>query len=309
MKRIIVILFFILSAVSYAQQDPLYNQYMFNPLVVNPAYAGSREAVSVVLLHRSQWLGVEGAPNTQTLSAHAPFADGKVGIGFTLMRDQFGPTTSTGLLGSYAYRLFLGESKLAFGLRTSIYNYQFKGSEIDYKDEGETSLINSTEWVPSFDFGVRYYDRTLYAGVTFLYLNNPKLDYSSNSNSVDGGSGPSISRHLNLTVGKAFEYSKDIVFKPSIMLKVSDKGNTILDLNFSTLFKESLWVGFSYRTSQSIILIAEYNINDRLRAGYSYDLPMSKLIKSTSGSHEIFIGYDILTARSKPRMVSPRVYF
>jgi type IX secretion system PorP/SprF family membrane protein len=311
MKKAVVILFLLVSALSYAQQDPLYNQYMFNPLVVNPAYAGSRESVSAVLLHRTQWLGVQGAPSTQTLSVHSPLMDGKIGIGGTIIRDQFGPTTSTGLMGSYAYRIFMGEAKLAFGLRTSVYNYQFDGAEIEYKETGETAVINSTEWVPSFDFGVRYYNRTMYAGITFLYLNNPQLDYSSGGNdgSINDGAGPSIARHVNITLGKAFEYSKDIVFKPSLLAKLSDKGNSILDINFSALYKDALWVGFSYRTSQSLILIAEYNISDRFRAGYSYDIPMSRLIKTTSGSHEIFIGFDFITHKSKPRMVSPRVYF
>ena len=311
MKRIVAILFILVSVLGYAQQDPLYNQYMFNPLVVNPAYAGSREAISTVLLHRSQWLGVQGAPSTQTFSIHAPLDGGKVGLGATIIRDQFGPTTSTGLLGSYAYRLFMGESKLAFGLRTSVYNYKFDGAEIEYKETGETTIINSTEWVPSFDFGVRYYNRTMYAGITFLYLNNPQLDYSSGGagGSINGGEGPAIARHVNITLGKAFEYSKDIVFKPSLLVKLSDKGNNIVDLNFSALFKETLWIGFSYRTSQSLILIAEYNITDRFRAGYSYDLPMSKLVKTTSGSHEIFIAFDFMTAKSKPRMTSPRSYF
>lgn len=305
MKRILTILFVFTCFYSKAQQDPLYNQYMFNPLVVNPAYAGSREAISAVLLHRSQWVGVQGAPNTQTLSVHSPLANGKVGLGATIIRDQFGPATNTGILASYAYRLYLGESKLAFGLRTSIYNYQFNGEKIDYKDAGETNFSNTNYWIPSFDFGMRYYNRTFYAGLTLLYLNNPKIKFNGNDTTYNSA----ISRHVNLTAGRAFEINKDVVLRPSIMFKMTDKGNMILDLNFSTLLKEVLWVGFSYRTSQSLVLIAEYNITDRFRAGYSYDMTLSKLRKSTSGSHEIFIGYDIVNIKHKPRMLSPRVYF
>ena len=123
------------------------------------------------------------------------------------------------------------------------------------------------------------------------------------------GAIPSIARHLNLTLGKAFEYNKDVVFKPSIMLKLAQNGSNILDLNFSALLKETFWVGFSYRTSQSFILIAEYDITDKFRVGYSYDIPFSKLIYATSGSHELFIGFDFNTIKSRPRVVSPRIYF
>ena len=195
MRFFTVILFLFSGILSIAQQDPLYNQYMFNPLVVNPAYAGSREAISAVVLHRSQWLGIKEAPNTQTVSLHAPILDGTVGIGGTLIRDQFGPVTSTGIMGSYSYRLFLNEAKLAFGLRTSVYNYSFNGTKIEYKEEGEGTSVNTSEWVPSFDFGIRYYDRTFYAGLTLLYLNNPKLDYASSASAVNNGAIPSIARH------------------------------------------------------------------------------------------------------------------
>ena len=118
-----------------AQQDPIYNQYMFNPLVINPAYAGSRNQMSVVILHRSQWLGFGGgAPNTQTASFHAPLLQGKVGLGAVVTRDVIGPVSRTGFSGAYAYRLRLRTGKLAIALRTGLYNYVFDWNKIDYKD-------------------------------------------------------------------------------------------------------------------------------------------------------------------------------
>lgn len=310
MKKLLIILLVLVSGFSFGQQDPLYNQYMFNPLVLNPAYAGSREAISTVLLHRSQWVGIEGAPGTQTLSIHSPFMQGKVGLGATLIHDNFGPNSSTGILGSYAYRLFMDQSKLAFGLRTSVYNYKYNWDEVEYRDAAETASLTGTtaEWVMSFDFGMRYYTRKFYAGLTLLYLNNPKLDLGATATDSSAYNS-SLARHVNITLGRAFEYSKDIVFRPSLMFKATDRFNKVLDINFSVLFKKTLWVGFSYRTTQSLVLIAEYNITDKFRAGYSFDLTLSKLRKVNSGSHELFIGYDLTLLKHKPKLVSPRVYF
>jgi type IX secretion system PorP/SprF family membrane protein len=305
---IVVILFILLSAPLFAQQDPVYNQYMFNPLVVNPAYAGSRDVISTVFLHRSQWVGVDGAPNTQSFSIHSPFAHRKLGLGFNMVRDQFGPYTATTLSGSYAYRLNLSKGKLAFGIRTTAINYTNDWSKVEYRDINEevNSEGKTMFWLPSFDFGLRYHTRTFYAGITFLNLNNPTLKFNTSS-AVNERS--SLARHFNLTLGNAFEINKDFVFKPSMMLKMSDKQNLLLDVNFSALYKQAFWFGFSLRSTKAVVIILEYNISDKFRAGYSYDFSFSKLMRYNTGSHEIFLGFDIAALKKKPAMLSPRNYF
>jgi type IX secretion system PorP/SprF family membrane protein len=304
-----------------AQQDPIYNQYMFNPLVINPAYAGSRDQMSVVILHRSQWLGFGGgAPNTQTASFHAPLLQGKVGLGAVVTRDVIGPVSRTGFSGAYAYRLRLRTGKLAIALRTGLYNYVFDWNKIEYKDsEPLVSESKTTGWVANFDFGVRYSTKKLYAGLTLLNLNNPNLSFLKSDTSSFASA---LSRHVNLTTGYALEFNRDWVLKPSTMIRYeknptrSSTGNgggqtsgiLIADLNVSVLYKSMIWAGISVRSSKALITVLEYNISKQLRLGYSYELTLSKLQTTNSGSHEIFIGVDF-GRKQRPKLLSPRVYF
>jgi type IX secretion system PorP/SprF family membrane protein len=304
-----------------AQQDPIYNQYMFNPLVINPAYAGSRDQMSVVILNRSQWVGFGGgAPNTQTVSFHTPLIQGKVGLGAVVTRDVIGPVSRTGVSGAYAYRLKLRTGKLAFALRTGIYNYVFDWNKIDYKDsEPLVSESKTAGWVPNFDFGVRYSTKKLYAGLTLLNLNNPDLNFLKSDTSSFASA---LSRHINITAGYALELKKDWVLKPSTMIRYEKgpssntvgnggaalNGIIVADINVSVLYKNMIWAGISVRSSKALIAVLEYNISKQLRLGYSYELTLSKLRTTNSGTHEIFIGVDF-GRKQKPRLMSPRVYF
>jgi len=303
-----------------AQQDPIYNQYMFNPLVINPAYAGSRNQMSIVILNRSQWLGFGGgAPNTQTASFHAPLLQGKVGLGAVITRDVIGPVSRTGFSGAYAYRLRLRTGKLAIALRTGLYNYVFDWNKIEYKDsEPLANESKTTGWVANFDFGVRYSTKNLYAGLTLLNLNNPNLNFLKSDTSSFASA---LSRHVNLTTGYALEFNRDWVLKPSTMLRyeknptgstvngrTQTSGILIADLNVSVLYKNMIWAGISVRSSKALIAVLEYNISKQLRLGYSYELTLSKLQTTNSGSHEIFIGVDF-GRKQRPKLLSPRVYF
>jgi type IX secretion system PorP/SprF family membrane protein len=319
--KILMILLATLSGLKVsAQQDPIYNQYMFNPLVINPAYAGSRDQMSVVILHRSQWLGFGGgAPNTQTASFHAPLLQGKVGLGAVVTRDVIGPVSRTGFSGAYAYRLRLRTGKLAIALRTGLYNYVFDWNKIEYKDnEPLVSESKTTGWVANFDFGVRYSTKKLYAGLTLLNLNNPNLNFLKSDTSSFASA---LSRHVNLTTGYALEFNRDWVLKPSTMLRyeknptgstvngrTQTSGILIADLNVSVLYKNMIWAGISVRSSKALIAVLEYNISKQLRLGYSYELTLSKLQTTNSGSHEIFIGVDF-GRKQRPKLLSPRVYF
>ena len=326
MKKILVILLSAIAALSglevSAQQDPIYNQYMFNPLVINPAYAGSRDRMSVVILNRSQWVGFGGGqPSTQTVSFHSPFFQGKVGLGVVVSRDVIGPISRTGVSGSYAYRMRLRTGKLAFALRTGANNYVFDFNKIEYKDGNEplVSQDKTTGWIANFDFGVRYSTSKLYAGLTFINLNNANLNFSESDTSRFAAA---LSRHVNFTAGYALKINKDFVLKPSTMIRY-EKGPTggstvnggsqtagvlVADLNVSVLYKDMVWAGISVRSTKSVIAVLEYNITKQFRLGYSYELTLSKLRTTNSGTHEIFIGVDF-GRKQKPKLMSPRVYF
>jgi len=286
-----------------AQQDPIFSKYMFNPLVINPAYAGSRETVSTVLVHRSQWVGFEGAPSTQTLSIHSPLAQKKLGVGFGIVRDQLGPSLNYGIHGSLAYRIKMGIGKFSMALRAAAYNYAFDWSLIDFKDSDQLNRKVSY-WLPSFDLGLRYHDRKFYAGLAFSHLNQPTLVQKVGIDSINNPS--ELIPHINLNAGYAYKLSQDVVFKPSILINYATSGLYTADFNASVLLNSALWLGASYRTSKVLIAIVQYDVSNAISLGYSYDATLSRLRKQDSGSHEIFLRYEFELNKSK--VLSPRYF-
>ncbi|MBN4062078.1 MAG: hypothetical protein COA57_12480 [Flavobacteriales bacterium] len=310
MKQILYVVFLMgLALPSFAQQDPLYNKYMFNPLVLNPAYAGSREALSAILLQRWQWVNFEGAPKTQTVSIHTPLLQKKVGIGLSIVNDVIGPTSTTAITGAYSYRVRLGAGKIAFGLGTGIYNYRFNWEKIDYKDIEYHPLLEKTNyWVPSFDFGMRFHTNMLYAGIAISHINQPTIgNVGSTTLTIDSVQyGSSLASYFTGTMGYAFVLSDQLTFKPSILFKATRGKLGSTDLNLSFWFKKALWVGVSLRTNYGLVFMAEYDISDNFRVGYSYDYIFNALQKHNIGSHELFIGYDLQLLKSK--VLSPRYF-
>lgn len=290
----------------FAQQNPQYNQYMFNPLIVNPAYAGSKEQLSTVLLHRSQWVGFEGAPMTQTFAIHAPFRQRSVGVGLNIINDKIGPTNNLGLLAAYAYRIRVAKGKLSFGLRSGVYNYAFNWSKIDYKDPSEIAGLNAqtNSWVPVFDYGMRFHTNNFYVGLTLANLNSPIVRVKNNSDSARFSS--VLNRYANITAGYAYVINDNMVFRPSVFVKTIKGQRPNIDANASVLLNRNLWVGFSYRTGKTFIAIFEYKISSSLSAGYSFDYTATKLRNFNSGSHEIFVSYEVPFKKS--RVLSPRYF-
>lgn len=291
-----------LSRSIFAQQDPQYSQYMFNQMALNPAYAGSKEALSTAVFLRNQWTGLDGAPKTETLTLHAPLKKKKVGLGFTVVADQIGPKKSIGAMGSYAYRIPIGNGKLAFGLRAGIYNFTYNWNEINYKDQNDvyntgnrTSVI-----VPTADAGIYYNTNTLYLGFSATHLYNGRLTTVSNSNGDDAQFSP----HYFLTFGKAWSLSENLVFNPSLVLKAAKGSTATADLNFSFMIKQRVWLGASFRSSYGFVMYTQISITDKFKLGYAYDFGLNQIGRAGGGSHELMIGYDFNIYKSK--VVSPR---
>ena len=290
------------SAAAFAQQDPQYSQYMFNQLAINPAYAGSKEAISTAIFLRSQWTGMDGAPTTQTLTVHGPTRKKKVALGLTIVGDQVGPKNSIGVLGTYAYRIKLGKGKLSMGLRAGAYQFIFDWNKVKYKDPdiyNQNSLTSIT--VLTADAGAYYYTNDLYAGFSVTHLNNGRLTTVSNQNGEDA----QLSPHLFFTAGKAFVISDKLIFSPSCMVKAVKNTPVTGDLNLSFLIQKRLWVGVSGRSSYGIVGYTQFCITDKFKIGYAYDFGMNK-IGTRSGSHELMLSYDFMV--SKPPFASPRYF-
>tara|TARA_B100001109_G_C18864775_1_gene476428 strand:- start:10529 stop:11617 length:1089 start_codon:yes stop_codon:yes gene_type:complete len=292
---------------SIAQQDPQFNQYFFNPLGINPAYAGSRGMLSAVAIHRTQWVGFEGAPSSQAFAIHAPTKDKKMGLGFQLMNDVIGPKTTTAISGVYAYKVRINRGRLGFGLRASLYNYTFRWDEIEYRDNSNYGSIErgrENYLTPSFDFGMYYSDRKNYIGFELTHLNEGKLGIEGDNVNIESTARQEA--QAIITAGRAFRLNRYVIFKPSVLIKTANNRPAFIDVNASVLLKEKLWLGMSYRRGYGAVAILEYNINRSLRIGYSYDISLTELSRRNGGSHEIFIGYDLNVFRSP--IVSPRYF-
>ena len=273
---------------------------MFNQMAINPAYAGSREAINASAFFRSQWTGFDGAPTTETFTLNSPMPKKKVGLGLAVIADQIGPMKSTGVLGSYAYRVKIRDGKLAFGLRFGIYQYLFNWNAITYKDPADFSKNQTSTIVPTADAGLYYYSSSMYAGLSATHLYSGRLTDVTTQN----GEFAQLSPHLFFTAGKAWAISEKLIFSPSCMVKYVANSPVAADLNLSFLLDQRIWMGLSVRTGYGIVVYAQFHVTEKFKVGYSYDFGINKIGKAGGGSHEIMIGYDFNLKKSK--YFSPR---
>lgn len=314
MKRIILLTLLIVGVVqAYAQQDPQYSLYMFNPLGVNPGYAGSREVLSGVLVHRSQWLGLDGAPEAQVFSLNSPLKNKSMGLGLQLVNDNIGAHHTITIKGTYAYRLKLGKGKLAFGLSGGVQSYTYDWAKIEYNEQEDAIPTTSAEsfTIPTVDFGIYYNTRTFYLGFAAEHINQASFGFSEVGGAAgafsNGGAGSGTSKkylNINVTLGKAFALNNTLVLKASTLLRHTN-GEVSLDLNGGLLIKNKIYFGASLRPT-ALVLLTELNLTKNLRMGVAYDLGVTDVAKSTAGSLELFIGYDLGLFKSK--VVSPRYF-
>jgi type IX secretion system PorP/SprF family membrane protein len=302
MRKILLLhlLFMLIAATAFSQQQVMFTQYMFNGLVINPAYAGSHEAISLTALSRIQWVGVDGAPNTQTFSIHSPVPNKNIGIGAFFVRDQIGVSTENNFFLSYAYKVKMGKGSLSMGLHGG-----FSSLDINYTELGiDDSKFQGSEgsFKPNFGAGLYYVSNRFYAGASSPYILRSKTKNASLPSDIQTDQ----IQHFYLTSGAIFDISPLIKLKPSILAKVVSGAPVEFDFNANVLFDEKLWVGLSYRSFDSIDLLLELQFNPRFRLGYAYDITTSDLRKVNSGSHEIMINYRFVFNKSK--IVTPRYF-
>lgn len=292
MKRHIFYLLLLLCfKYASAQQNPLYTQYMFNGLVINPAYAGTKSYMSSTMFIRKQWLGFNGAPLTTSATLHGPLNNKRIGIGLLINNDHIGITNQTDFYGFYSYHIPVKEGVLSMGLSGGISFYRSNLSELTVWDaDDKVYEVNVlTNHLPNFGTGLYYYTSSWYAGLSVPQL----LSYDPNSSLT--GSKPSMHHpvpHYYATGGIVLGKNDDIKFKPSFLVKYVKGAPVQFDLNLNILFNEIVWVGGSYRNGDAVSIIFEYELSRKLRLGYAYDYPISKLSTVTTGSHEIMMGYD-----------------
>jgi type IX secretion system PorP/SprF family membrane protein len=307
MKKSILFMVLLCSLkLASAQQGPLLSHYMFNGLLLNPAYAGSKEYVSSTLLYRKQWAGIEGAPVTNSGSVHGLLKKKKLGLGAILQQDKIGVTKQTDMYAMLAYHLDLGMGKLSVGLQGGVSNFSSEVVKLTYWDPGDKVFEYNTfsSLLPNAGLGAYYYRELFYAGLSAPFL----LSYDPNDK---GAIRPEIPVHQMVrryyaTVGGVIETESEIKFKPSMLLRYENGSKLQYDLNMNVLINDIFWIGASYRSDESIVALFEYQINRKFRVGYSYDYTLGMLGSYTSGSHELMIGYDFGFPVTK--MKSPRYF-
>lgn len=303
---LLIIVMFISSLNLNAQQSPLLSHYMFNGLILNPAYAGSHEYVSTTLLYRKQWAGMDGAPVTYSGSVHGLLKNKKLGLGLLVQQDKIGVTRQTDFYASAAYHLPLNNGKLSVGLTGGFSNISSEVVKLTYWDPGDRvfDYNNFTTFLPNAGLGAYYYQDLFYAGVSAPFL----ISYDPLSEpSIDIGTPVhrQIRRYYG-TAGAVIETERDLKFKPSFLLRYEPHSPVQYDLNLNILINEIFWLGASYRSESAIVALFEYQVSRKLRVGYSYDYTLGELSGYTSGSHEFMIGFDF--GYPVLKMKSPRYF-
>mgnify|MGYP006155477539 CR=1 FL=1 len=324
MKKILLVCFVLLANTycALAQQDAQYSQYMFNSLVINPGYAGYKQTLNASGLYRLQWVGVEGAPTTQSLVLDGSFFDDKIGLGLTVVKDKIGLQDLTSTFLNAAYKVTVSNgATLSFGIGAGFNQYKFNtgNAQTDDPNDPTYALGQGAFSTPDLRTGVHYSTDRFYAGLSVTNMFSSFWDYGSTAENSILKQG----RHYFLTAGYLIDINNFLKFKPSFLIKEDTKGPSNLDINNFFLLGEKVWLGASYRTSvnllkksgvtgsvrapDAIVGLVEVFATDGVRIGYAYDHAMSSLKGLDFGSHEISLGITFGPKRRIP-ILSPRYF-
>lgn len=305
-KRNIAVALALLSiTTSSAQFDPMFTQYMFNELVINPAYAGSRECLSTTALYRQQWVGLDGAPSTLSGSVHAPIMQQKIGVGLSFLNDAIGVSRRTGINLNGAYRIKMNENTLSFGLQLGLVSLSENLSQLNLQTDQQFMINSGKKTAPNFGFGTFYAAPKWYVGVSIPRMMKNRLNVSNGSGEVKNSLNVQ-DFHYFITTGAVIDIAPSVKLRPNLMMKVVSGAPLQIDLSANALFSDFIWVGLAYRTGDAISMFLGANITKQLRLGYSYDYTLSALQDFNTGSHEIMLGYDF--NYSKDKVLTPRYF-
>ena len=307
MKRLkrIGALLALISGAAHAQQDPQYTHYMYNTTVINPAYAGNRGALSVFGMHRSQWVGLEGAPITNALSIHTPIQNSKIGLGLSVINDRLGVTEENTINVDVSYTVDLNNrgSKLSFGIKGSANLLNVEYSRLNSYNPNDPLMVENiaNEFSPNIGAGVYWHNDKSYIGLSVPnFLENQRVENESIYSSMNQR------QHYYLMGGHVFELNPTLQFKPAFLLKAVQGAPLQADITANFLIHEKLTLGAAYRWDAAWSALAGFQISDGLFVGYSYDGETTKLAKYNSGSHEVFLRFELFNRYR--RVSSPRFF-
>lgn len=310
MKKVILlsaIALTVLSGKIFAQQDPQFSHYMYNTVSVNPAYAGSRDVLNITGLHRSQWIGLDGAPTSQTLSMNTPLRNRKMGVGLSVVNDKIGPLNQTFIYADYSYNVKLTKTlKLAFGLKAGINWFQPKISTLETIQNNDPSFVNSTlESVvkPNVGAGIYLHSEKFYVGASAPRLLQNKFNLGTGTTDTTA---VKELRHMFFIAGYIWPVNKQLKLKPAAQLKLVENAPMSIDATLEAIIHDKFSLGAGIRVGDSYYGMVGYQFTNQFRAGFAYDYTSTRLQNVNNGTIEIMLSYDFIFNNDKLR--SPRYF-
>ncbi|WPR72692.1 type IX secretion system membrane protein PorP/SprF [Flavobacterium sp. NG2] len=295
----------LLSSISYAQQDAQFTQYMYNTIVVNPAYAGSRETLSVFALHRTQWVGQDGAPVTNNLSLNTPISK-NLGLGVSILNDRIGPQDKNNIAVDLSYSVPVSENyKLSLGIKgsASLLNVDFTKLHLANPGDPRYQENIDNKFLPNIGAGIYLHSNKAYVGFSAPYILESKhYDESGSTSSFIA----TEKIHYYFIGGYVFDLSPSLQFKPSLLTKIAQGTPLQADLSANFLINQKFTAGLAYRWDAAYSALVGFQASNSWFIGYAYDRDATKFANNNSGSHEVFLRYELFT--KKNIIISPRFF-
>ncbi len=300
---------------SKAQYDAMFTQYMFNEVFINPAYAGSKEAMSATLLHRQQWVSFPGRPITTSFSLHGPLEGNKMGVGLSILSEKVGVMTRNLIYANYAYRLKLDKKNvLAMGLMGGLDHQMNKFSSLKVSNDESGVPVADPQFAatpnvvaPNFGGGLYYNNDQLYVGLSVPRLVDNQVAFGRDGSSTVKTTKIAPKKFTYyLTGGYLFKLDEDFKLRTNIMIKAVQNAPLQVDIGGNVLYKDLIWGGLQYRTGSSISMILGYQVNKQFLVCYSYDYGLNKIQRYSFGSHEIVLNY--LFSFTGRKVITPRYF-
>ena len=303
MKKFFSVLGFLVTCIGFAQQEPQYTQYMYNTISVNPGYAGTRGATSMLGLYRQQWAGLEGAPKTAQFSIHSPISYQGHGLGLSIINDEIGPSRDTYVNASFSYKLQLDyDTWLNLGVMAGGSFLDINYDKLNIHDEGDPQLTGRlSKFSPNIGAGAYLHSSNWYVGLSVPALLETNF-YDDIQQSV-----AKEKMHFYLIGGYVFDLNPMLKFKPAALVKAVSGAPLGVDVSANFLFNDNFTLGAAYRWDASVSFLAGFSITEGLHLGYAYDYDTTRLGNYNSGSHEIFVRFEFISS-SRNRIVSPRFF-
>ncbi|WP_339921579.1 type IX secretion system membrane protein PorP/SprF [uncultured Flavobacterium sp.] len=306
--RLLILTLILLSGTMVAQQDAQFTQYMYNTVNINPAYAGSRSVMSIFGIHRTQWVGLDGAPTTNGFSLNTPISGSNVGLGLSILNDKIGPSVENTVSIDFSYSIATSETyKLSFGLKATANLLDVNFSRLNQHDANDYSFETNIDnkFTPNFGVGLYFHSDNTYIGISAPNI----LETQHFDRYASTGANSHVAKeeiHYYLIAGHVFDLSGTVKFKPSILTKVVQGAPLQVDVSGNFLINEKFVAGVEYRWSAAVSAMVGFQASDSWFIGYGYDLETTRLSNYNSGSHEIFLRYELFNKYD--RIVSPRFF-